>query len=666
MKITEKNEIIIHQCLYGYDDGHRLLSSSLILDYKTQLELLKKSDIAPNISEMPKGGYYSGFPIVSEKKYVLMKTWEASEMSRPGCVWSHILLISFSDLEFIRSLESLDSFLRRPEEARLVPSFYSKAIHMENNKHYNPNVIMDEMKFLEIVNLVYGSTPRQPYIYSQNPIDYMRDVYLAWSQQWPKLRRSFTFSTTGILNSSSIESYKKNDLIFIIDKNKKIDSKKDNNWSKDLVKWMKTENIDLQKFLWLFGGFFREGRLKFTVILELYSFSRKKRESEITNYDDLFSILRNRNLESAEVLFSLEYFLPKNNNNKNKDIVFFTYNLIKFFPDYYKYFNDELLLQFRLYNITSSLRKDEINLLVNFDLLESGFPVSNFIIENSDIETILEIAIKDPRLVEYIVDRRRNVIAMDVFYSLPESQINKTINKHWNCLDNELQFKIAEKACNNGLLSTLSILIENNYVRLIELLVSQRYLIKDLYHSKFRTEFIRFTLSNLDFAISLDSDNENFLCEILELTGYDKNIIDSISIHSTINSINSSLNRFNEIRRFNYFSFIYYRLYSTDEDYALPAMVFSFLELHYFIARNVADQSGWKLLIEVIPAPIKNKEWDDCMRLRLSLIKYCQIRPNSAKNILGLIKGDRKTFKKIINDLMDYIKIDSDFFFPKL
>ena len=43
--------------------------------------------------------YISCFPLVDDGYYVFSKTWYADEMERPGCVWTHMLLIRFEDLE---------------------------------------------------------------------------------------------------------------------------------------------------------------------------------------------------------------------------------------------------------------------------------------------------------------------------------------------------------------------------------------------------------------------------------------------------------------------------------------------------------------------------------------------------------------------------------------
>ena len=43
--------------------------------------------------------YYTGYPLENGEKYVIAKTWYAYEMKRPGCVWTHsIVLHSYSSM----------------------------------------------------------------------------------------------------------------------------------------------------------------------------------------------------------------------------------------------------------------------------------------------------------------------------------------------------------------------------------------------------------------------------------------------------------------------------------------------------------------------------------------------------------------------------------------
>src|SRR4051812_34320413 len=88
----------LNQCLFGYDDGHRKIASSIRLPDEVETQLLLLTDMAPGLNSGEIEPYWTGTPVPALKSYALIKTWPAPEMPRPGCVWSHVLLLQFSDI----------------------------------------------------------------------------------------------------------------------------------------------------------------------------------------------------------------------------------------------------------------------------------------------------------------------------------------------------------------------------------------------------------------------------------------------------------------------------------------------------------------------------------------------------------------------------------------
>ena len=83
----------LHQTLHGYNCGHHLLASSIKLSDKSMRKMEKMSDLSGNIMIEGFEQYYTGYYLADENYYVVACTWYASEMNRPGCVWTHSLLI---------------------------------------------------------------------------------------------------------------------------------------------------------------------------------------------------------------------------------------------------------------------------------------------------------------------------------------------------------------------------------------------------------------------------------------------------------------------------------------------------------------------------------------------------------------------------------------------
>src|SRR5450631_120749 len=113
MLILENNTI--DQTLHGYEKGHRLLASSLPLSPEDDRALLTMSDLSG--SRVADGflEYITGYMLPSRGYYAIAKTWYATEMKRPGCVWTHTLLIPKLSIRGIRNAEPLLSLFVRPK-----------------------------------------------------------------------------------------------------------------------------------------------------------------------------------------------------------------------------------------------------------------------------------------------------------------------------------------------------------------------------------------------------------------------------------------------------------------------------------------------------------------------------------------------------------------------
>ena len=189
------SEIQVHQCLYGYQDGHRLLSSSLRLPQEAASTLLLLSDLAPGLS-LPVGtGYWTGIPLQSVKSYALMHTWLAPEMSRPGCVWTHVLIVSFADMARFTDLSVLMDQMVRPNSSHGYEGYTSSlslasSIGLSNtlsSTQLNPENVQ------QIIRSLYSESGKGRLVAPLGELDSI--IFALWSQQWPRLRRKFSFRT---------------------------------------------------------------------------------------------------------------------------------------------------------------------------------------------------------------------------------------------------------------------------------------------------------------------------------------------------------------------------------------------------------------------------------------------------------------------------------------
>lgn len=276
--------IEVHQCLFGYQDGHRLLTSSLRLQEEAASILLLLSDLAPGLSLPPDGSYWTGIPLPSAKSYALMRTWLAPEMSRPGCVWTHALIVAFSDIARFPDLSVLVEHVTRPS---LLSGFemYGVPILLTppsgDSMLKRGAVAFDSADAHRVVQAIYADNGTGKVVAPLGALD--DTIFAIWSQQWPRLRRSFSFRTWAS-SSASLSTAKRFDLVVLLgadwDKISLIDGNTD-----DIDAWEEAcvddllipHDTEFRRFLWRYGSDVRLGLKRFKFLVNLYLSTRSTR-----------------------------------------------------------------------------------------------------------------------------------------------------------------------------------------------------------------------------------------------------------------------------------------------------------------------------------------------------------------------------------------------------
>lgn len=184
----------VHQVLHGYDDGHRLLAGSVPKDIGAARQLLVLSDASsPNLPVDHKG-YLTGYPLQNTKYYAFARTWPAPEMPRPGCVWTHTLLIDLADLAVLKSPIGLLEHFRRPAKRAdngLRP--YQTPINVSEGR--SPSTLFMRPAAIESLLLRLYGHPAEPVLWASDDDNSEAIILAIWMQQWPRLRRVFRFCT---------------------------------------------------------------------------------------------------------------------------------------------------------------------------------------------------------------------------------------------------------------------------------------------------------------------------------------------------------------------------------------------------------------------------------------------------------------------------------------
>lgn len=196
--MNNDQHITLHQVLHGYSDGHRLLRSSLELSKEAQRTMLVQSDMSgPSMTE-GFTEYLSGYYLPSDKYYVFAKTWFAPEMDRPGCVWTHSLLIGYKQLQKINNINLLTNQFIRPKQD--LYHSYDQQLFVSPNDTTQLKIIKKEFH-TEILNkfiLMLFKNQREitPCVLAANAsTEYEKEILGIWSMLWPKAKSSFSFSS---------------------------------------------------------------------------------------------------------------------------------------------------------------------------------------------------------------------------------------------------------------------------------------------------------------------------------------------------------------------------------------------------------------------------------------------------------------------------------------
>ncbi len=116
-------------------------------------------------------------------------------MPRPGCVWTHVLVIADADLSRIPNLQILAQQFERPTQRKSFES-YSSELMLEPDALNAPTDDLDEPTVRDLIELVYFSRFDPNTIENEESVE--NALLAIWSQQWPALRRQFSFRSASL------------------------------------------------------------------------------------------------------------------------------------------------------------------------------------------------------------------------------------------------------------------------------------------------------------------------------------------------------------------------------------------------------------------------------------------------------------------------------------
>src|SRR5581483_629676 len=182
------------QLLHGYSEGHRLLESSFKPQDDLTRLMLRMSDLSGHSMVAGFEDYITGYPLSSINAYALAKTWYALEMPRPGCVWTHTIVIPAQTLATIRSLRTVVALFKRPLQD-CYQGQYSKSLVLREFPAEDTTNSTPTIDLRQLLWSYYGKGGKPLILSAKDSIEFESMIFALWSQQWPTLRMAFTFCT---------------------------------------------------------------------------------------------------------------------------------------------------------------------------------------------------------------------------------------------------------------------------------------------------------------------------------------------------------------------------------------------------------------------------------------------------------------------------------------
>jgi hypothetical protein len=262
-ELTPESIKKIDHALFGYAEGHRQLASTVRLPSQDMYHLGAASDLASDVRLDPTKSYLTGLPLVESQRYALIRTWAAPEMPRPGCVWSHVLLL---DEAILSSQLDLSIFFELFQNPRQVDrAFFTEPLSLETSVS---NLMPPPVgQIAEVIFSYYSHRPT--FINSGGRAEAIEAVIAAvWSQQWPRLRMEFSFRT------AQLGSRRRRNARYDVQVAPVEPSEEDYVSSK----WSETAAADaaggrvtpLRRFLWRYGRDVRDPRDRFRLLVETF------------------------------------------------------------------------------------------------------------------------------------------------------------------------------------------------------------------------------------------------------------------------------------------------------------------------------------------------------------------------------------------------------------
>lgn len=180
-----------------------MLASSCELPAAASRRILIQSDLSGSVPPKAYETYVTGYPVHEMECYAFARTWYAKEMPRPGCVWTHTLLVPRATLVELDGLELLAERFTRP----IADTLDHCRVPLRLPIGQGPKRPNATLAVAHALARAFYRQPSRPVVLAEPGPDRGEALFLAiWAQLWPTARMELSFSS-GSLGARKIDNH---------------------------------------------------------------------------------------------------------------------------------------------------------------------------------------------------------------------------------------------------------------------------------------------------------------------------------------------------------------------------------------------------------------------------------------------------------------------------
>lgn len=627
----------IEQLLHGYNNGHTLIAGSIhIKSTKDATNMALFSDWSeyrdPNEKD---SSYLTAYPLDESPYYVISKTWYATEMERPGSVWTHSLLIKFDELDINFDLRILINLFKKP----LIGKYreYESFINIDAKQELEDEIAseFDTIQWLYIYTMLLNQGSPMVFTVEKSSQAYQM-MCLTLMQFIPTdILRKLSFCTGSAIgrtlgkNTISLQFVTVGGVSLQKQlKNKNLTSTNFDSGLQYIVSAFTSKFQEVSGLIRIFSLEIGESCNKFCAVANLLRLldNAMLNKGSTPSYEEVLSILVRDFPLANEGVTLKKNFLSKRISNlfcSEEDFIYIVCtleNLSSFSIISLNYLD-------RLDSLILNSREQYINLLCRLSDSEDLNTLGRNLISNSSTKLssseIIYMAQNHWNFYLTLLTFDTNLLSNSFWIDLPRSNFIQIINQFSNKLGSVLSDweplfnRILHEEINVG--QQLSIDLINHTPNAVSTLMS--YLnISD--NHKVDEELLKICLSRIKDVLQW-IENQNYLSAstIAIFVTYLNPSCSDIR-HSRSEIWLKLLMTDNNRMSTEYYMFLFILSFNWVDENSIKYLRISFYHLHEKLKYSSLSSMAWKRLIPYTSELPFWQDWDKCKQLRKGIVKY--------------------------------------------